>query len=141
MSQYLRIQNEIHSGTSPVCASCKHFWVAKDAGLESCGQDCGGPIAGKDFPKYDGPMTSLDKFCFACISEADYVVRSVGASRLVGICRRHLPLLDRLRTTAADVTVEVMSPKGIVAPVGGRYTPKSLGEVIADTEAGWKKNG
>lgn len=134
----LKVHQVIQEGLSPVCGTCRHFWTARDQNRETCGKDCGGPIIGRDFPEYDGPMVQLDKFCFACTKEADYAIRGSRATRLVGVCRGHLALIDRV--TAQDVRpfgIDVQSPKGLVLPVSGRYTQKTLREVIFETEKAW----
>ncbi len=144
-----KVREAVMAGYSPVCATCKHFWVARDLNEVDCGKkDCGGPIAGKDFPEYDGPITQLDKFCFACTRESEYAVRSAQAKRLVGVCCEHLKLLDRLvpkEVRGQSSHLEVISPRGIVVPLNGRYSPKSLQEVVLETEQAWseqdKENG
>lgn len=133
-----RVRLALSRGLSSVCSSCEHWWEAADRGLSNCGKDCGGPIGGRDFPLYKGPRTRLDNTCFAaCVSTSDYVVRIPGG-RDIGVCSKHLKLLDSLEPEAREnLVVEVRSPQGLVVPRAGRYTSKSLGEVIAETEAGW----
>lgn len=126
------MKKAMDSGLSPVCATCTKYWEGMDKGLGACtGKACAGPIAGKDFPEYDGPMEQLDKYCFACTSHATMVIKPTEGTRLIGICDEHLQLIDRLRPeNFASAGVEVYSSKGLVVPKMGRYTPKSLGEVM-----------
>lgn len=119
---------------SPICASCSHFWEARQKGAPTCGQECSGPINGNDFPMYKGPMTTFETHCFACFRKADFAVRNPG-KKIIGVCKEHLGHLDRLVSNAPHL--EVVGPKGLVTPVEGRYTPKNLGEVMAETEEEW----
>lgn len=137
-----KVRLAIIQGMSPVCATCEHYGAAQDRGLDSCGKTCGGPIVGMDFPLYKGPMTRLDNFCFACVSRSDFVIKVPLGTKHIGVCNKHLTLLDRM--TVKDfpkMELEVRSPQGLIAPVGGRYTPKSLGELFAETEENWRKDG
>jgi len=139
MLQQVIVQERV----SPVCATCVHFWTARDQKAPNCGQDCGGPIAGNDFPMYSGPMTQFDRFCFACPSPADYAVKSPGTKRPIGLCKVHLGHLDRLVAEGEDApfTLTLLSAKGIVYPTAGRFTPKNLGETMYDQEVEWYDQG
>lgn len=86
------------------CACCEKLWSAQARGMDACeaalsGQDCGGPIAGMSFPLYQGPLTiqSLATRCFICGEPADEAVTTPAQQeRFVGVCKRHVPTLDRL---------------------------------------------
>jgi hypothetical protein len=94
-----------------------------------------------DFPLYEGPMATLDKFCFRCVQRADFVIKPVEAERMVGVCSRHLALIDKLipKHMEKSPDLEVRSAKGIVTPVAGRYTEKTLGETMYEQELEWAK--
>lgn len=139
-----KIRQVVGDGLSPVCATCTWYWRARDLQLSRCSDlhngDCGGPIAGLDFPLYDGPMERLDKFCFACAAPASLAIKTPGTGRLVGVCKEHLSLIDRyLAEGTGPSLTEVRSAKGLVLPINGRYTRKSLVEVIAENEAKFEK--
>lgn len=139
----LKVKQEIDRGVSPVCATCTWWHKTIDFGLSNCADlhkgECGGPIGGNDFPLYDGPMSQLDKHCFACIKSADFVIKPVAKTRFIGVCLAHLGMVDRFVKQAANgkAIVEVRSPKGLVLPSGdGWYTEKTLVDHLAEDEAG-----
>jgi hypothetical protein len=61
--------------------------------------DCGGPPSGQSFPLYEGPLTAqtMATTCFFCGDQAaEAVTTAAQPERFVGVCKRHLPGLDRL---------------------------------------------
>lgn len=86
------------------CACCKKLWRAHERGAEACeaamgGQDCGGPVAGMSFPLYEGPLTTASlatRCCFCGEPAVEAVTSTQQPTRFVGICKRHLPTIDRL---------------------------------------------
>lgn len=86
------------------CATCQKLWRARERGMEACeaalgGLDCGGPISGQSFPLYEGPLTpqALATHCFFCGDQAaEAVTTPEQPTRFVGVCKRHIPTLDRL---------------------------------------------
>lgn len=106
-----------------VCRLCEHLAEARDAGRDTCGQDCGGPMKGKTFPRYKGPLTPgyIASHCFIC---GDLTPITVGLhGKMIGVCERHLiflekylgelqkaPLEDRgiVKTTKVAVPIEEM---------------------------------
>ena len=134
---FRRVRAAVVAGLSPVCGTCSHYWTAQDKGAALCGKDCSGPIAGKAFPEYSGPMTNFERFCFACTSDSDYGIRQPNEDRVIGVCQKHLKLLDRyVPENKGQAVVEVVSGRGLLLPKKGRYTNKSLGEVLASGESG-----
>lgn len=82
-------------------------------------------------------MTNFEKFCFACTNESAYGIRQPNESRIVGVCQKHLKLLDRyVPENKEQSIIEVVSGRGLLLPRKGRYTNKSLGEVLASGESG-----
>ena len=82
-----------------VCAWCEHWHNAIDNGSNiGCGKECGGPVVGKGFPLYKGPI-DLSKYCFICGNDATSCVRIGG--KLIGVCNKigsgNITCLDRLR--------------------------------------------
>lgn len=131
------IDQAIREKVSAVCAQCVLFWRARAKGLSSCGQDCGGPISGRDFPQYQGSITVFDSFCFVCRDDSVCCVKIPESSRQFGVCKRHLRFLDALRPVDDTLLIspcEVRSAKGLILPVQGRYSPKALVEVLADLD-------
>lgn len=77
------------------------------------GEDCGGPIAGRAFPLYEGPLNlaTLASHCFRCgqgplrASLGDKIIEMpADPGRMLGICKRHLPILDRLVPLKEEMT-------------------------------------
>ena len=93
------VMREVALGTSFVCASCVHFWTAKDRKLEGCmavhqGIKCAGPLKGMGFPNYKGVMEGfLNQACFVCGNSPDALVLTPD-QRSVGVCSSHIELLS-----------------------------------------------
>ena len=116
-----KIEKVVAAGTSIVCATCRHFWEARDKSRPNCGEKCGGPIAGKDFPQYKGPLNGdrLRDWCFVCGQDSGYGLKIPESSRIIGVCEAHLEYLVRLRpskdtrsrgslfATDGDTTIQV----------------------------------
>lgn len=131
-------------GYSVVCASCRHLHRARAArgGKPGpCGQsDCGGPLAGRTFPKYDGPITDFTRWCFMCGEPAKFAAMAKGSERVFGLCKEHVRSMEEFRARGTDgserVIEEVKTPDGqIIHPdqlLGKR--PRSLFAEIAKAE-------
>lgn len=102
---------EIGTGLSAVCAWCEHWYKSKDRGKTTmCGKGCGGPLSGKGFPLYKGPMNGmLHTFCFICGKEAQAAVEISG--RMIGVCKRVGPgdekCIDKMRSILSGRAVVV----------------------------------
>jgi hypothetical protein len=111
----VRVAQAVAEGVSPICATCKHFWQARDQRREHCAhhRTCGGPIKGRMFPQYAGPMDEFRRVatCFMTGKDAAFGVRVVGQTSMVGIaadkvltlahlCRDHKP--DNVTLTIVD---------------------------------------
>ena len=138
-----RIQAEMKNGLALACASCKHYWEGREKGLSGIDcttpGPCGGPSAGLGFPHYKGPVSDFSQWCFACGSRPDLGIKVSTSERIFGICREHLWLLDRIQANNPNAAVlNVVSPsKGMIVPLKGRYTEKSLMDVMMETEEEW----
>ncbi len=135
-----KVKSLVADGLSPVCATCSRYWEGRERGLAAplctAARPCGGPVAGMDFPEYDGPITNFEKQCFVCGSTATLGIKLPTRERVVGICKPHVGVLDRLiaQGISEQAPITLFSPKGMIIPVNGRYTEKTLTEVIAETE-------
>jgi len=87
-----------------VCSWCEHLHNAVDRSsgenISVCGEKCGGPLAGKAFPEYKGPLGgNLSGACFLCGGEPTASV-SIGGGML-GICESMGPYgekcIDKLK--------------------------------------------
>lgn len=76
------------------CATCRHMLVAYESGTLDCGHiRCGGPFIGRGYPERES-WIGLTRVCFVCGGEVDGVVDVRGI--FIGICREHMPLLERM---------------------------------------------
>ncbi len=81
-----RTQELMSTGLVFVCATCSRY---EDSG---CNEECGGPLKGLAYPRYDGPVT-LANWCYVCGDEADAALVPNGAGP-VGCCRKHLEMVE-----------------------------------------------
>ena len=77
-----------------VCRLCERLAEARDAKRETCGQECGGPMKGKHFPRYKGPLTPgfMASHCFICGEPTPISMKVEGLidGREIGVCKRHI---------------------------------------------------
>jgi len=59
-----------------ICCMCENLAAAREKGLSDCGlSECGGPLIGRAFPLYKGPLTgNLTNFCFRCGRNSDVLM-------------------------------------------------------------------
>lgn len=127
-------------GFSPVCATCRHYWRGKSAGLAGCGKDCVGPISGGNFPEYDGELPDLVRFCFACGRDSEYALQVGQLEKRVGVCEAHLSHLTDLVPKSG-----IVQAGQVYAVRGGAFVrverivrkPNSLVKTMYDTEKAW----
>lgn len=97
----VKVALAVSRGLSAVCATCEKYWDARDKGVEGdaclAADGCGSPIAGDVFHEYRGPMTQFDKFCFACGNQATHAVRVDMYVRVIGVCGKHVELVQTLK--------------------------------------------
>lgn len=88
-------------GFGPFCASCVHLQRAHAQGRGDCGKQstCGGPLSGRAFPKYKGPMLVSSAICFACGGTPSFSVEVDGD--FLGCCEKHRSLLEKKNTAGA----------------------------------------
>ena len=77
----------VQQGLNVICATCEHYWTAHDKGADTCGMSCGGPIAGKAFPAYKGPIRDMSAQCFVCGEGTVFLARH--PARKFGVCEKH----------------------------------------------------
>lgn len=102
-------QAALKEGYAFPCAMCVKLYWGKERGLDECRAGfekkvCGGPLSGLGFPEYEGPLTrhSLATLCFRCGQPASKVVEGNRGPGLVGVCKKHLPVLTRVMETGGD---------------------------------------
>lgn len=91
----------VKDGLVATCAWCERLWESRDrTGSLSCGEDCGGPMSGRGFPRYKGPWgLGRARFCFKCGAEATSMAEfreNGGASNMIGICEDHMEVLKEI---------------------------------------------
>ena len=95
-----------------VCSMCMKLHASDWKNTKGCvGVSCCGPIGGKDYPEYIGPLEGVfHLYCFACGKENPSNIVSVkDSSRLIGVCEDHLELLDPGRYKIKDAIDNVYS--------------------------------
>lgn len=86
------------AGFGFVCRMCNRLHERLDAGQVGCGERCGGPLAGMDYPMYRGALEgALAAFCFVCGAEATCGIQVGGKIQAVGCCDRHLSYMREMR--------------------------------------------
>jgi len=89
----------LKGGYPITCATCEHLLAAFTADAPDCGQmlTCGGPIFGRDYPNYVGPLQKehYDKICLKCGSpNVEFFV--FGGIRRFGLCFNHKGVFDKV---------------------------------------------
>jgi|LNFM01.1.fsa_nt_gb hypothetical protein len=104
-----QVQAALREGYAYPCAMCVKLHWAKDRQLDKCraafeGKDCGGPLSGLGFPEYEGQLTRtmIAKTCFRCGQPASKIVEGNKGPGYTGVCKRHLPVLNRVMETGDD---------------------------------------
>ena len=83
----------LQSGMCFVCSMC----LCCLDGNGKCGKEnCGGPIVGRDYPDYRGPLENFVNFCFACGDESEYGIKVKNGKKIVGVCKEHVGYLNQL---------------------------------------------
>lgn len=97
----VKVALAVSGGLSAVCSTCEKYWDARDKGIpgDAClaTDGCGSPIAGDVFHEYRGPMTQFDRFCFVCGNQATHAVRVDMYVRVIGVCGKHVELVQTLK--------------------------------------------
>lgn len=143
----------VQGGLSIVCATCTRYWEGRERNLPgslcTSSSPCGSPLAGDDFHAYSGPITDFTRWCFMCGAEASFAIQLPESQRLFGVCERHVQALPEMRPV--DMTQPAATQRAdrmVVLDAAGKSRPayklfglrkKTLGQLIADTEAEWDK--
>jgi len=143
----VKIGLAVQGGLSPVCATCKKYWDARERNVpgDTCmaRQGCAGPISGGDFHEYEGPITDMSRWCFICAESAKYGVQVTGSPRVVGVCEDHVRKLADLKPMFGNGP----DPKFVLKSKNGNQTireilgleKKSLRKAMAEAEAHFDK--
>jgi len=125
MLDKVKVGQAMESGLAAICAWCEHYWEATDQkpdGHSGCVlKDCGGPLLHRAFPRYKGPWSPKEKFCFICGKHAD-AAAEIGRTGMVGVCNEHMEKLKSLLTSRKPVTIR----ERVVPLIGGGETAEGV---------------
>lgn len=104
-------------GYAFVCSHCAKLQRPAAKGIRACEaansiKECGGPLSGKAFPEYEGPLTrdAIADLCFRCGKQSSNLVQ-VGGTGFVGACKEHVEML-RPQSSQAMVPVNDKKVQG-----------------------------
>lgn len=108
-----RVRDALRTGFPISCASCDHLHRAWETNAVDCGKTatCGGPIFGKAYPDYKGPLPeqAFEKLCLICGKDRiDYHV--VLGPRRFGLCFSHRAVFDKISDLKASKPLIVLAP-------------------------------
>lgn len=94
-------------GYSYACAMCERLHEGLRRGVDGCtGSRCAGPMAGGDFPEYQGPLTHdmMARICFVCGQDAAFRLKpkTSHVTKTLGICQDHQGLLGAMKPRDND---------------------------------------
>jgi len=115
-----------------MCRFCEHMADAEDRKEKVCGvKDCGGPMKGRLFPKYRGPLeaASMASRCFVCGEPGPINISMPDMSRTLSVCERHVQFanLEIDRTAIAPEDMGVVTTRKVEVPLEealGLVSPK-----------------
>jgi len=92
-------ESALRGGYPITCATCERLKLAFEESSEDCGKmiTCGGPIFGRDYPDYKGPLkpSEFENLCLKCGSHiVDY--HTYGGVRRFGLCSLHKGIFDKV---------------------------------------------
>jgi len=106
-----------------ICRHCEAMAAAWDGGRKTCGADCGGPLKGRMYPRYRGPLTPgvVATRCFVCGEGAADHVSDERMSRILGVCGKHSHCVRR-----TDMSKVRPEDRGIVTTRKVEVPPEEL---------------
>lgn len=111
------VYKSIVSGMNVVCSFCEHYYEARDKFGEGsdCGvTKCGGPMVGRNFPEYKGPLdrSKFKSICLCCgSSDISYFILIKG-EKSFGICNTHVDMFYK-----AFSGIKSVANKPIIVPI------------------------
>ena len=106
-------EHALSAGFPVTCATCEHLKAAWECDAENCGKllTCGGPIFGRCFPDYVGPLTkeAMESICLKCGSP-DVTHHAYGGIRRLGLCFQHKSIFDKIDAPGTQQPVVVRVP-------------------------------
>jgi len=115
MSFFEQLQARMENGLPITCASCTFL----DAVAWRCNRKdtCGGPMNGRDFPDYEGPLlrTRFHERCLCCGGDPTYSMIVPGTTTRFGLCDAHQPLFVMMKTVTGALTDRIIPQPVILA--------------------------
>ena len=113
-------EEAMRMGFPLTCASCDHLHNAWAKNLPDCGKtaSCGGPIFGRNYPDYLGPLPrqAFEKVCLICGDGNVEFHAVVGQSRF-GLCFEHRKRFDAMHAVTGPYAKQII--EGMLgAPAG-----------------------
>lgn len=113
MSFLDRMLTGMSKGLPITCASCFHL----NTTVWKCDRKdtCGGPMVGRDFPDYTGPLNreKLQERCLVCGEGKLSHSMLVGATRF-GLCATHVEIFRKLKSPTGHITDRIIAPPVIL---------------------------
>jgi len=95
----VRVRDALKLGFPITCASCSHLHSAWETEAEDCGytKTCAGPLFGKAFPDYLGPLKreAFSKLCLIC-GDRKVTHQVVAGKERLGLCHEHRTVFDKV---------------------------------------------
>ena len=130
MMNEIKVALAVQGGLSPVCATCKKYWGARDRNIPEprclSVDNCAGPAGGDDFHEYDGPITDFSRWCFACGEESAFGIQVYTRLRTIGVCKNHVRMLAEIRPLNQDGTEALDAPKYLIKSKDGALTIREI---------------
>jgi len=110
-------ESALKGGYPITCATCEHLKAAFDSSADDCGRmlTCGGPIFGRAYPDYIGPLKpeNYNRHCLKCGSpNVEFFV--YGGIRQFGLCFKHKAIFDKVEGPGVQQPIVVRDPNRLV---------------------------
>lgn len=126
MSDPIKIALAVQGGLSPICATCKKFWGARERNVPDgkclAVSGCGGPLSGGNFHEYEGPISDFTRWCFVCGADSSFGVQVDNRPRVIGVCEEHVRMLAELR----PVSKPGLQPQYAIKSKSGTLTIREI---------------
>lgn len=107
-------QEALKLGFPITCATCTHLHNAWDSKAEDCGYTttCGGPLFGRAFPDYLGPVKRdmFAKFCLIC-GDRHTTHQVIAGKERLGLCDEHKAVFDNIRDLGTSMPLIIAERK------------------------------
>lgn len=123
MIDFQKMMKAQADGICFLCRTCSKYYSGESAGLKDAEgyvkclakNGCCGPIGGKSFDEYDGPLAGhFDKVCYLCgDANPKYAIRAKkDNAKVVGVCEKHIHVVKKL-TVGREGTIVVFIAESV----------------------------